>query len=230
MLIETLLSLCLVTKKKDCFQGIQREFIESVKNEDLSYYFSWADCMCTPSRWEGFGIVFIEALACEAVVVTSNIGPMNEFIKHKYNGLLVKDYENAEALAGMIKLACIDKELQKKIKNNARKSVEVFEKSNIDVLEVDYYKKVLNLKKNQEFSLPVFYRNKIIFNFLIRKLNFLFEYVLSKFLKLNFFKNFNKLHLLKEYIIKVEYFFPGFKSLIFLFYYKFISKKLSFSK
>jgi glycosyltransferase involved in cell wall biosynthesis len=120
-------------------------FLESIKNEELARYYSWADCMCTPSRWEGFGIVFIEALACKAIIVTSNIAPMNEYIKHMYNGLLVKDYENPQALAEMIKVACNDTQLRNNIKKNARESVKRFEKSRIDKLEANYYKKTLEM-------------------------------------------------------------------------------------
>ena len=129
-------------------------FIESINNEELGCYYSWADCMCTPSRWEGFGVVFIEALACEAIVVTSDIAPMNEYIEHMKNGLLVKDYENPQALAEVIKVACNDKQLREAIKRNARKSVERFEKSRIDKHEVNYYKQVLAMVQNNEFVVP----------------------------------------------------------------------------
>jgi glycosyltransferase involved in cell wall biosynthesis len=141
-------------------QGVMKRcyFIESIKNEALARYYSWADCMCTPSRWEGFGIVFIEALACETMVVTSDIAPMNEYIKHRENGLLVKDYENPEALAEMIKVACNDTQLINNIKKNARKSIGGFEKSRIDKLEVDYYKKILAMEHNGEFNLPFWKR------------------------------------------------------------------------
>lgn len=127
-------------------------FIESIKNDELARFYSWTDCMCTPSRWEGFGIVFMEALACESVVITSDIAPMNEYIKHMKNGLLVKDYENPQALAKIIKMACNDKLLRKSLKKNARKSVEKFEKSRIDKLEVNYYNKILEMNQNKEFS------------------------------------------------------------------------------
>jgi len=127
-------------------------FIESIKNEELVRYYSLADCICNPSRWEGFGIVFIEALACETVVVTSDIAPMNEYIEHMKNGLLVKDYENPQALADMIRVACNDQQLRESLKKNARKSVERFEKSTIDKLEVSYYKKILTMAQNNEFN------------------------------------------------------------------------------
>jgi len=127
-------------------------FIESIENEKLARYYSWADCMCVPSRWEGFGIVFIEALACESIVVTSDIPPMNEYIKNRDNGLLVEDYENPQKLAEVIKIACTDLRLIKKIKTKARNSVKKFEKLTVDRLEVDHYKKIMTMKNNGEFN------------------------------------------------------------------------------
>lgn len=133
-------------------------FIDSIRNDELARYYSWADCMCVPSRWEGFGIVFIEALACEAVVVTSDIAPMNEYIHHMENGLLVKDYENPQALAEMIKLACEDQRVREKLKGNARRSVEHFEKGRVDALEVSYYERVLELKESGALRAPFWRR------------------------------------------------------------------------
>lgn len=133
-------------------------FIESIENKELARYYSWADCMCTPSRWEGFGIVFIEALACESVVVTSDIAPMNEYIKHMENGILVKEYENPKALADIIKIACCDEKIRNIVKKNARKSVEKFEKSRIDKLEVSYYEKILKMKQRGEFRISFYKR------------------------------------------------------------------------
>lgn len=133
--------------KKQCY------FIDSIPNEELPYYYSLVDCMCVPSRWEGFGVVFIEALACEVITITSDIAPMNEYIEHLKNGLLVKDYEEPKALADAIKTACNDKNLRELIKRNTRKSVERFEKRRIDKLETDYYRKILAMKKNNEFNI-----------------------------------------------------------------------------
>jgi glycosyltransferase involved in cell wall biosynthesis len=127
-------------------------FIDSIRNTELPIYYSWADCMCTPSRWEGFGMVFIEALACESIVVTSDISPMNEYIEHMKNGLLVKRYENPESLADMIRMACTNKQLRESLRRNTRKSVESFEKSRIDKLEVSYYKKVLTTARNDKLD------------------------------------------------------------------------------
>jgi glycosyltransferase involved in cell wall biosynthesis len=137
-------------------------FIQNIENRELARYYSFSDCMCTPSRWEGFGIVFIEALACEAIVITSDIAPMNEFIGHVENGLLVEDYENPKALANMIKLACEDKELRNSIKRKTRKSVERFEKNKIDELEASYYERILEMKGKGYFTIPLWKRETLL--------------------------------------------------------------------
>ena len=145
-------------------QGVidQCYFINVIKNVELPLFYSWADCLCNPSKWEGFGIIFIEALACEAIVVTSDIAPMNEFIKHKVNGLLVKDYESPEDLAELIKIACTDPQVRAIIKANARRSVEKFDKNKIDALEAEYYKKILIMKRQGKFN--VSFRKEMIFS------------------------------------------------------------------
>jgi glycosyltransferase involved in cell wall biosynthesis len=156
-------------------------FIDSIRNNELARYYSWADCMCVPSRWEGFGIVFIEALACEAIVVTSDIAPMNEYIRHMENGLLVRDYESPRALADMIKLACEDGSLREHLKKNARKSVGRFEKGKIDELEVSYYKKILEMKREGYFSIPLWKQGALSAEYGLKKVCGSFFRILKKF-------------------------------------------------
>lgn len=43
--------------------------VQGVSNVALPEYYQMADCLVNPSRWEGFGIVFIEALAAGTVRV-----------------------------------------------------------------------------------------------------------------------------------------------------------------
>jgi malonyl-CoA O-methyltransferase len=118
-------------------------FVETVRNDLLYRYYNWAHAVVTPSRWEGFGIVFVEALASGAVVVTSNIRPMSEYIEHERNGLLVDGPEDAEALAAMVRRACTDEELRKRLRAAGPPSVARFERREVDALEVAYYRRVL---------------------------------------------------------------------------------------
>ena len=119
-------------------------FVDHLSNKELSLYYSWCDCMCVPSRWEGFGMVFIEAAACECAIVTSNIAPMNEYLENNVNALLVDEYENPEKLAEAIKQACSNDVNMQKIKANARKVGLKFEKNRIDKQEISIYKEVIS--------------------------------------------------------------------------------------
>ena len=118
-------------------------FIESVRREDLPYYYSWCDCMCTPSRWEGFGYVFIEAAACDSAIVTSDIGPMNEYLTDSKDALLVADYENPAKIAEACLKACSNTKEIMEIKRAARQVGLRFEKSKVDKQEIAIYQKVM---------------------------------------------------------------------------------------
>lgn len=118
-------------------------FVQSVRNEQLPLYYSFCDVMCTPSRREGFGIVFIEALACESLVVTSNLMPMNEYIGNRHNGILVDDFENPASLCSAITEACTDLDLRANLQRKARESVTRFSKETVDRNETLIYEKIL---------------------------------------------------------------------------------------
>lgn len=118
-------------------------FIESIKNNELPYYYSWCDCFCTPSRWEGFGMVFIEAAACEAMIVTSNIGPMNEYLTDGKDAILVDGYEDPKKMAEAILRACEKNSETARMKKNARQVGLKFSKEAIDAREIEIYKQTI---------------------------------------------------------------------------------------
>ena len=122
----------------------QVHFIESVPHASLPYYYQMADAFCVPSRWEGFGIVFIEALAMGSVVITSDTPPMNTIVTHRANGILVADYTNEFALGDAIVEGTTNKVLREHLKENARQSVLKYSKQTVDQLEVQIYKHILS--------------------------------------------------------------------------------------
>lgn len=121
-------------------------WIESVKNSELPLWYSWCDCFCVPSRWEGFGIVFIEAAACGVPIVTSDIAPMNEYLSHDASACLVGEYENPRALAEAIRKVCEDVKYRETLSTGAVKAAQPFDRAVVDEMEVAIYREALALR------------------------------------------------------------------------------------
>jgi glycosyltransferase involved in cell wall biosynthesis len=127
-------------------------WIESIKNQELPLWYSSCDCVCVPSRREGFGLVFIEAAACGAPIVTSDIAPMNEYLQHDVSACLVKDFENPEALSHAIQKTCEDNHYRRTISEGAVKAARPFDRHIVDKTEASMYQEALKLEPLQ-FSL-----------------------------------------------------------------------------
>lgn len=89
-------------------------------------YFKNALFLVLCSKYEGFGMTLIEALACETPVVSFDCvsGP-NEIIIDKENGILVEN-QNFEELIKAMNLFVEDTILYDRCKNNSLKSIERF--------------------------------------------------------------------------------------------------------
>ncbi|MCF6208816.1 MAG: glycosyltransferase family 4 protein, partial [Ghiorsea sp.] len=61
-----------------------------VSNADLARLYADADIFVLPSYWEGYGIVFLEAMFVGLPVVTTTAGAIPEVVQHEKAGLLVK--------------------------------------------------------------------------------------------------------------------------------------------
>jgi glycosyltransferase involved in cell wall biosynthesis len=64
--------------------------IGRVPISELYKYYLEAAVFCLPTRWEPFGIVFLEALSFKLPVVATNLGAIPDFIRNGENGYLVK--------------------------------------------------------------------------------------------------------------------------------------------
>ena len=62
---------------------------EMVDNATKIALYSSADVFCCPSIYEPFGIINLEAMACETAVVASKVGGMKEVVVEEETGLLV---------------------------------------------------------------------------------------------------------------------------------------------
>jgi 2-polyprenyl-3-methyl-5-hydroxy-6-metoxy-1,4-benzoquinol methylase len=120
-------------------------WIDAIKNSQLPLWYSWCDCMCTPSLREGFGVVFIEAAACGAPIVTSDIEPMNKYLTHDVSACLIKEYQDPTALSAAIQRVCEDDIYRKSISEGAVQAAQPFDRNVVDAQEAAIYHEAMNL-------------------------------------------------------------------------------------
>jgi len=94
-----------------------------------------------PSRYEGFGLVIIEAMSRQLPIIATRVGGIPDIIENNKDGLLVPP-ENPEELAKAIDRLLENKHLRTELAKNAYKKV----KENYSI--ETYTKKILNLYKS----------------------------------------------------------------------------------
>ena len=68
-----------------------------VTKEEIIQLYSHADVFCCPSIYEPFGIINLEAMACNTAVVASAVGGIKEVVVHNETGLLIPLEQQQEA-------------------------------------------------------------------------------------------------------------------------------------
>lgn len=69
--------------------------------EDITKIYSILDILVMPSRWEGFGLALVEAMAMSLPIVTTDVGGILEVVVPNESALIVPP-DNAEAVAEAI--------------------------------------------------------------------------------------------------------------------------------
>ncbi len=101
-------------------------FPGAVPQGGLPRYYRAVDALVVASRYESFGLVAVEALACGLPVVASAAGGLPSVVRDGENGLLVH-WRSAEAFAGRIDALLGDPALMARLRAEARASVERFD-------------------------------------------------------------------------------------------------------
>ena len=136
----------------------------AINNKELPKWYRACDCFCVPSRAEGFGDVFIEAAACGAAIIATNIRPLNEIMTDGENACLeINDPDNYVEIAQAIRHVCEDKEYCEHIKHNAVELGKKYSKDNINKMEIELYNTVMQgdvVSPKYDFD---YYVNRFIF-------------------------------------------------------------------
>ena len=111
------------------------------ENEKYSYYKS-ADICVFPSRYEPFGIVCLEAMACGKPVVASNVGGIPFVVEDGKTGLLFES-GNIEDLAEKVIMLLKNKELREKMGEAGRERAKEFTWDKIAEQTVGVYKEII---------------------------------------------------------------------------------------
>jgi D-inositol-3-phosphate glycosyltransferase len=101
-------------------------FPGAVPQRELPPYYRAADALAVTSRYESFGLVAVEALACGTPVVAARVGGLPTILRHGENGLLVR-WRCPEAFAEQLDALLTDDALHARLARAARASVARFD-------------------------------------------------------------------------------------------------------
>ena len=99
------------------------KFNGAVAYEKIPQYLAKADVFVRPSRSEGLGTAFLEAMAMGLPVVGTRVGGIPDFLEHERTGLFT-NVDDAEDLAKQIMRLCADGALYEKLSRNGKELVQ----------------------------------------------------------------------------------------------------------
>ena len=119
----------------------QIRFLGYVSDEELPVLYSSADVFVLPSRYEGFGLVLLEAMACGTPVIGTDVGGIPTVIEHDRTGLQVQ--REPQELANAIQSVVSDRSHQEEMAEAAyRKAVDTSWRAVVTDLETVYSRKM----------------------------------------------------------------------------------------
>jgi glycogen(starch) synthase len=98
------------------------EYLGVVTDQERNEHYRRADVFVGPSRYESFGLMYVEAMSYAVPVVGTRVGGIPEVIEDSVTGLLVEP-DNARILANAVLRLVNDEELRRRMGEAAKASV-----------------------------------------------------------------------------------------------------------
>lgn len=130
--------------------GVNNNIIFTGFVKDVKSFLESIDIFVLTSKWEGFGYVLVEAMACKKPVVAFNISSNPEIIEDNKTGYLVKPFDIDELSDKVIKISN-NNELKNELGNYAyKRTVNLFsiQKTVNDLLELKFIYECTNKEIN----------------------------------------------------------------------------------
>ncbi|MHA1270852.1 MAG: glycosyltransferase family 4 protein [Candidatus Helarchaeota archaeon] len=124
--------------------NLNAQLLGYIPNDLLPAYLSIADIFVRTPIDEGFGISFLEAMACKLPIIASNVGGICDFIINDFNGILVNS-NDYKLLANKIVFLRKNPKMRENLIRNANETLKKFEIPQITSKIEELYK--LFLKK-----------------------------------------------------------------------------------
>lgn len=118
-------------------------FRGSQSREQLPDYYSAADVCTVPSRYESFGLVAVEAMACGTPIVASRVGGLQFTIRDGQSGLLVP-HSDPVALSDALAHVLTDHDLANRMSAEARRAAIRYSWQMVSSSMVDVYQQLVD--------------------------------------------------------------------------------------
>lgn len=122
--------------------GVSNNIIFTGRVDDLNALYNTADLFVFPTKYEGFGIPTLEAMAMKLPVIVSKTGVGGDIVIDGKNGFLLDDPNDVREIADKISILFKDEKLRLSMGKNARKSAESYSWENVAKMTMDVYKSI----------------------------------------------------------------------------------------
>ena len=123
--------------------NIQDKVLFLGKQVNIECVLPFADLLLLPSNFESFGLVALEAMACEVPVIGTNGGGLPEVVIEGENGYLCNIGDYCEMAEKAIALLGNDDLYKKMSKKSRERAMEVFNQNSIIKQYINLYNEVL---------------------------------------------------------------------------------------